>query len=149
MFSRTVLAETLAQFDTILLLARHTIPFLSKEAWGERGDGHTCWPADRAACGGRVAHKIHMGGFVTTGNGLALLGTRTDVAPRAWGAGMDIIRFFHPGESSDGLPGKPLGTSLEGHLGLIGRPSEPPWTPSDAGARAVESHKCLQQKSVN
>ena len=34
-FSRTILAEALAQFGTVLLLTRQAIPFLSKEAWGE------------------------------------------------------------------------------------------------------------------
>ena len=109
-FSRSVLAEALAQFGSIMLVARQAIPFLSNEAWGQRGDGHSKWPADRAACSAKVTHAINMGGYMVSGDGTVQFATRTGVDPRAWGSGMDIMRFFQTEVAgSDGLPGRLLG----------------------------------------
>ena len=112
-YTRSVLAEALAQLGSIMLVARQAIPFLSEEAWGPRGDGHSKWPADRAACEARLTHHINIGGYMTAEGQVLRCESRTDVDPRAWGAGMCIIRFFQPDlTGSDGMLGRSLGVLI-------------------------------------
>ena len=61
----------------------------------------------------RLSHTVDTMGRAYTDGDMALAGSRMDLHPRAWGAHMDILRFFRTGvPGGDGVPGLLLGALI-------------------------------------